>query len=197
MPKLRQPLTLFMFSTIAITLASACSLSRKALFSVAQFDNKPEAVVVYTYIHYPGVPELTKTPSDKYCHYLPSLIVWGDGFAFLDEYILNEYNSVLSGNLDSATLQILFDILNSDDFFTDWQAPGPNPAGTFLRIGAQLKDKPVTEFISGDLRPPVYTQLIETIKPALKPLTEQSVVDERVDAILKENENCNKYFSTQ
>ncbi len=139
----------------------------------------------------------TKTPNDQYCPYLPSLRVWGDGFAFLDEHIQNEYNTVLSGNLDSATLQTLFDILSSDNFFTAWQAPGPNPAGTSLKIGAQLKDKPVTEYTSGDLEPPVYNLLIETIKPALKPLAEQSAVDERVDAILKENENCNKYFYTK
>jgi hypothetical protein len=55
-----------------------------------------------------------------------------------------------------------------------------------------LKDKPVAEYISGDLDPPVYTQLIDTIRPALKPLAEQSVVDKRVGVILKENENCNR-----
>jgi hypothetical protein len=193
--KFRQPLTWFIISTIIITLVSACSLSfqEETSSSGAQFDSNPEAVVVYAYIHYPGVPLAKKGPADKYCAYLPSLLVWGDGFAFLDENIQNEYNSVLSGNLDSATLQRLWDILASQDFFTGWQAPGPNPAGTSLKIGAKLTDQPVTEYISGVLEPPVYVQLIETIKPALKPLADQRVVDKRVDAILKENENCNKY----
>jgi hypothetical protein len=196
MPKFRQHLTWLGPAIIAITLATACSLSRKgnAPSTIAQFDNKPETVVIYADIHYPGIPEPTKTPNDRYCPYLPSMRVWGDGFAYLDENILNEYNSVLSGKLDSSTLQRLFDILSSENFFTTWQVSGPNPAGTMLKIGAQLKDKPVTEYTSGDLGPRVYVRLIETIKPALKPLAEQSAVDERVLAVLKENENCNKYL---
>lgn len=199
MPKFRQPLTWFVLAIILITLASACSLLPKGitLFPVGQFDSNPEAVIVYADIHYPGIPEPTKTPNDRYCEYLPSLRVWGDGYAFLDEQILNGYKSVLSGKLGSATLKKLFNILNSDHFFTSWQVPETNPAGTSLRIGAKMKDKPVTEYISGDLNPSVYKALIETVKPALKPLAEQSKVDERVITILKENENCNTYMYTK
>ncbi len=196
--KFKQPFTWTLFTTIVIVLASACSSSqtRKNPSSTSQFDQKPEAVILYAYIHYPGLPEPTKTPKDRYCPFLPSLIVWGDGFAFLDEDIRNKYSSVFIGHLDSATLQTLFDILNSDHFFTNWQIPIPDPSGTALKIGAQLKGRPATEYIIGNLGPSVYVQLIKTIRPALKPITENSTVDKRADAILKENENCNKYMVT-
>ena len=199
MSKYRQHHNWLAFSILVILMASACSFLNmgKTPSKNAQFDSQPKAVVLYAYIHYPGIPLPTNTPNDRYCEYLPSLIVWGDGFTFLDENIQNQYNSVLSGNLDSVAIQTLLDILNSNNFFSDWQAAGPNPAGTYLKIGAQLKDNPVTEYTSGILEPPVYLQLIETIKPALKPLAEQNLVDKRVDAIMKENENCNEYMYTK
>lgn len=197
MSNVRRILTSILFPTIAIILASACSAPNIAASSSPQYDTRPEAVIIYAYIHYPGVPEPTKTPNDRYCEYLPSLIVWGDGLVFLDENIKNEYNSVLSGTLDGATLLKLLDTLDADHFFSGWQAPGPNPSGTSLKIGAQLKDKPVTEYDSGSLGPSVYLELIRTIKPALNPLSEQSIVDQRIEDMLKENANCNKYIITE
>lgn len=200
MPKQnRRHQALSMLGIMVITLAAACSYLQKGNTptSVPQFNNQPDAVIIFVDIHYPGVPLPTRSPNDRYCAYLPSLRVWGDGLAFLDEGIQNEYSSVLSGNLDQATLQKLLEILNADNFFASWKASTPypvNPSGTSLKIGAQLKDKPVIEYTMGALNPPVYEQLLETIKPVLKPLAEQSKVDERILEILKEDGNCNKYF---
>jgi hypothetical protein len=193
---IRWPISVFVCSIIVVALTSACSLLQKINIPASndQFDNKPETVVIYTYIHYPGVPLPTKTPNDKYCPYLPSLLIWGDGLVFLDEKISNDYKSVLSGKLDSASLKSLLDILNSNNFFTEWSASAPNPSGTSMKIGAQLKDKPGTEHITDIGGPSFYKQITKTIKPALKPLTDQKVIDPRVDAVLKEGENCNKYM---
>jgi hypothetical protein len=193
---IKRILALVGLSTLAIVLASACAGARKDTGSAssAQFDQQPVAVVIYAYVHYPGVPMPKKTPNDRYCAYLPSLVIWGDGLAFLDENIKNASDSVLSGTLDALALNKVFEILDADNFFTSWQAPGPNPSGTSLKIGAKLNNRPVIEYESGSLGPQVYVQIIEMVKPALQPLSELGSVDQRIEAVLKGNENCNTYM---
>ena len=163
----------------------------------AVFDSNPNALVLYADIHYSGVPLPTRTPNDRYCDFLPSLRVWGDGYAYLDENVRNERAAVLSGQLDPATVRALLDILNSEGFFTTWQVPGPaNPSGALLRMGAQLQGRPKTEYSTGNLGPPMYQRLIEAVRVKVKPATEQNNIDGRVDKILIADENCNKYMFT-
>lgn len=184
MPKFKKPLTWFIRAIIIIGLVSIYPFlleKATALYSsIGQFDSNPQAIILYIDIRYPGL-----------CPFRPLMRVWGDGLAFLEE------DSPSSGHLNPAALHTLLDILKSEHFFIGWQADGPNPAGTALKIGARLKDKPVVEYTSGNLGPTLYVRIKETIQPALKPLAEQSTVDERIAALLKENENCNTYMDTK
>lgn len=159
------------------------------------FDLNPETVILYADIHYPGVPVQPRTPADRYCVFTPLLRIWGDGLTYLSSSIYFNAENVLIGKLGPATLPTLYDILNADKFFSGWKKSTSNPAGTVLKLGAQLKGKHVTEYESSGLQPHVYLRLVETIEPQLEPLTQQGVVDPRILTFLQEYANCNEYLS--
>ncbi len=180
----------------AIFFVLACLLSGCASGvlpdSALDYDHQPGAVVVAVDIHYPGVPLPTRAPSSCYRPYLPSLRIWGDGFVYLDERIQNSRSAVLVGTLRPDTLREVFLYLNSQAFFTNWTHPGANPAGTWFKIGATLKNRPTVEYSSGDLTPALYRAVIAIITPELVHLNELAKSDPRAEAILTENEGCNK-----
>lgn len=160
------------------------------------FDSDPQTVILYSDIHYPGIPLATRTPADRYCESVPTLRVWGDGYAFLDPHIGNAPAEMQSGHVSRTMLQNILNDLTTEHFFSAWAAPGPNPAGTWIKIGAKLQGQSPIEYQSGDLEPPLYTQIIATITPALTPIAHQKHIDPRVTTIVHANATCNAYMKT-
>ena len=159
------------------------------------FSDSPKTIILSADIHYPGLPEPTRTSEDRYCDYLPALRIWGDGFVFLDEKILNQRDAVLSGQLAQEALQSVAETLVEADFLAN-VTPEVSPSGISCRLGLQLPGGQIRERETGTC-PPVYQQVVEQIKPALTPLADQAQVDARVEALLKDNQGCNEYLKTK
>jgi len=158
------------------------------------YDNRSDVIVVHVDIHYPGVPRPTMSVDDCYRIFLPTLRIWGDGLVYYNESWGNvDRSAVLSGTIGSDKLKGILNYLNSQHFFTAWEHEDINPAGTLLKIGAQLMHRPAVEYETGELIPAVYIKLINTLKPELVSINDQKTIDPRIESILIEYNGCNKY----
>lgn len=164
------------------------SVSCSTLFgSNLDYDNSSNAIVIYADIQaYPGAP-----PPGKEClrRFVPRLRIWGDGLIFLDIGMFGRTPPFQwNGQLDQEQLRSILKFLNDQGFFGKWNPGIPNPAGTWFKMGANLKSKNV-EYLGGDLEPQLYADLVRQIMPHLTPLEEQPS-DMRVRTLLSENKGC-------
>src|SRR5574341_1608386 len=151
------------------------------------YDNSPYALVIFADIQpYPGAP-----PPGKEClrRFVPRLRIWGDGLVFIDIAMFGKTPPFQwNGQLDREQLRAILKFLSEQGFFDKWDPGTPNPAGTWFRMGANLKSKNV-EYSGGDLEPPLYAGLVRQIMPRLTPLSEASS-DARIKKLLAENKGC-------
>jgi len=151
------------------------------------YDSSPNAIIIYADIQpYPGAP-----PPGKEClrRFVPRLRIWGDGLVFLDIGMFGRTPPFQwNGQLDCEQLRTILKFLNEQGFFVKWEPGMINPAGTWFRMGANLKSKDV-EYSGGDLEPPLYADLVRQIMPHLTPLSEQPS-DARIRILLAENKGC-------
>ncbi len=182
-------LWIFVSSLVIVSLAVLGLLARlRRQQPDLAYDSHATSVVIYADMRwYPGA-----TPPDQPClgQFFPRLRVWGDGLVFLDVSQAGLEGPVQwSGNLTSAQLQSALETLNANGFFSGLTPGIPNPAGTWLRIGVHLQTKSF-EYQMGDLNPTLYVQLIDQIKPHLKPINQQEEMDSRIKSILAVIQSC-------
>lgn len=175
-----------------VVLASVAVLGPVWLFRTRlvdlTYDDRPQSVVIYADRRtYPGAP-----PPGQEClgKFFPRLRIWGDGFVFLDTSTYGKNPPWRwSGYLTPEQLYSILKSLDEQGFFGGWTPPGPNPAATYLRVGAHLKAQSV-EYMSGDMEPNLYTQLTDQVMPSLQPLAQQNAIDARLSNLLAEFKSC-------
>jgi hypothetical protein len=194
MRKVTRFAALFICVFLLSTCSAISSLSSGVLPSwEIDYDTQPTSVIVYSDIHYPGIPMPTKLPFSCYRTFLPALRIWGDGFVYLDQNIMNQRSAVLVGQISHEKILEVLLLMNSQGFFSGKKDLVPvNPSGTMFRIGATLKNRPAVEYSDGESIPVDYPALLNVIKPELTSLVQQRKPDPRADAILEENTGCNK-----
>jgi len=157
------------------------------------YDNGPDSVVIYADIRsYPGAP-----PPGQEClgKFSPQLRIWGDGLVFLDTSAYGKNPPWhWSGYLTPVQMQSVLKSLEGQGFFGDWTPTGPNPAATYLRVGAHLKAQSI-EYMTGDLEPRLYTHLTDQIMSGLQPLTQQNANDVRLLGVLAGLKPCGENTS--
>lgn len=150
------------------------------------------ARIVFVDIHYPGIPEPKDIADPCYRPYRAALRIWGDGTVYLNEKLVDDPSEILSGQISAGELEDILETLNTQGFFTNWGPPGPNPAGTDLRIGATLKNRPAVEYTTGDVGLGLYVDIAKAVKPKLTAIDQQDTVDARVGDTLRESYPCSR-----
>ncbi len=185
--------TIFGLSTVALILLSACQIKPTQPPLQESFDTDPGTVILYLDIRYPGIPMPTNVNGVQRCIPYPVFRVWGDNFALLntdDSRI--QRDQIDTGFLSLTTRTALYNLLLDDRFFSiNPEASPPNPAGTYMSMGAKLKNHPVVGH-SGDIGFLHYSAYVDLIKPDVTPVAEQTTLDARVDAFIQYS-NCPTY----
>jgi hypothetical protein len=153
------------------------------------YDNQPDKIILYADVNpQAGGPRYGMT-----CRYntLPRLRIWGDGFIFLD---ISTYGStepaLWSGKVSTEQITAVLSYLQQQGFFNKmWKPDGPNPAGTWFYVGADLKSQSV-KYESGNLEPDLYKGLISKLKPSLAPFTLDKKPDVRLDQLNIDTLDC-------
>jgi hypothetical protein len=155
------------------------------------YDNSPDNVVIYADVQpYPGAPEPGK---ECLAQYQPRLRIWGDGLVYLNIAMADKPPPFYwEGKFDKNRITELLRFLKMGGFFNSWNPGEINPAGTWFRMGVNLM-KTHVQYEGGVLDPPLYHTLVhENILPSLTPLPESGNNDERIAAILRESEDCQR-----
>ena len=156
-----------------------------------KYDHSLDNIVIYADVQpYPGAPEPGK---ECLATYQPRLRIWGDGLVYLNIASADQSPPFqFEGIFDQNKITELLRFLKIGGFFNHWNPGEINPAGTWFKMGVNLK-RTQLQYEGGDLDPPLYHELIrENILPSLTPLDESNQHDERIEAILRESENCNR-----
>ena len=181
------------FLIIACILLAGCKPVKAWYSAIAPlsltYDPNPDNPVLFADVQaYPGAPE-----PGKEClrAFRPRLRVWGDGLVYLNIASANQSPPFLyAGHFDPEQISGLLRFLKAGGFFNSWDPGYLNPAGTWFRMGANLKSAQF-QYQGGDLDPPLYHELVhENILPFLTPLDESGQQDGRIEAILRESEAC-------
>lgn len=162
------------------------------------YEASPEQVIMDADVQpHPGPPEPGTT-----CRYdsVPMLRIWGDGLVFLDILQYGVTGPTLwSGRLSNGQIHALLVSLQSQGFFSHQWIPeeknGPNPAGTWFRIGVHLKYTSDV-YLSYDLTPAPYQALVDMIKPDLTPFILDNLPDPRFALLHIGTRDCLKNTPT-
>ncbi len=149
--------------------------------------------LVMAEVHYPGVPIPTTQPGDRYCTYVPELVIWADGFAFLDVSLVRKPDVIRVGKLKAETIAAVGNRLMMGGFYAGWLPLELNPAGTMLRLTGQSGLGSTIERVTGNLDETVYTGIQALVAPELHLMPDQGAVDTRVTQILDAYLGCNEY----
>lgn len=186
--------------TIKLVIAAVVALA--AVFAVLAIYGPPAVstagtneVLMRADIHYPGVPVATRVPTDRYCASMPALIVWTDGYAFLDNSLLNDPEIIRVGQLSPATVQAIGRVLVIQGFYGGIRLPEiANPSGTWLRVTGINASGATVEYNTGMIDSRVYVAVRDLVDPELRPLVGTRSVDPRVESVMTENLGCNQYL---
>ena len=152
-------------------------------------------VLVQADIHYPGVPVATREPTDRYCESMPALIVWSDGYAFLDESLRNDWEVIRVGQLSASTVQAIGGALLVQGFYVGIHLPElANPSGTWLRVTGKNASGVTIQYRTGSIDSPAYIAVNQLVNPELRPLVGIRSVDPRVKTVMADNLGCNLYM---
>ncbi len=179
-----------------ITLTIALAVLVMAVFRMAfgpTFETGEVTKLLMAEVHYPGVPLPTTKPDDRYCMYVPELVIWADGFAFLDVSLVRKTDVIRVGKLKAETRAAVGNRLMMGGFYTMWLPLELNPAGTMLRLTGQSGLGGTIERVTGNLEEPLYTGIRALVAPELHVMSDQGAVDTRVTQILDAYLGCNEY----
>ncbi len=185
---------IFWLSSVALIFLSACQLKPTQPPLQESFDSDPQAVILYLDIRYPGIPMPTKVDGVQECIPYPVFRVWGDNFALLNtDSSRIQRDQIYTGFISLTTRTALYNLLLEDRFFSiKPEASPPNPAGTGMSMGAKQKNRPVVSH-SGDIGFLHYSAYTDLIKPELTPVSEQTMLDARVEAFFQQYGDCPRY----
>jgi hypothetical protein len=154
------------------------------------YERKPDEIVIYADIQpYPVAPA---PEQECLARFVPRLRVWGNGLVYLDiSSARQDPPWQWTGRLDHDQIRDLLSFLDTQGFFNNWEGEPPDETAKACRLGANTLQKSV-EYTVGRMEPVLYTQLVERIKPALRPLIPQDTHDPRIDSILSAHDPCGK-----
>ena len=151
------------------------------------YDTSPESVVVSVLARIepgalpPTVPGQCTKPT------VPILRIYGDGYAFVNDPPNQASTANMrSGLLKPNTVRVVLAYLNQQGFFDGrYEAAPVNPAGTGIDWRVNVAGNQYT-YGEGAFNPTAYTTVVSMVKSELKPLAQQSTLDRRIDAIIRD-----------